>query len=83
MKQITVKQYVKIHLNLPVQRGNVRISNLNFINALPYVLENGSKLHAGTKQSGSRSSPGSAALSSGGSSSDSRATGACACGLIG
>ena len=43
MKQITANQYAKIHPYLPVQRGNVRISNIVFINALPYVLENGCK----------------------------------------
>ena len=46
MKQITAKQYAKIHPYLPVQRGNVRISNITFINAVLYVLENGCKRRA-------------------------------------
>ena len=41
MKQITAKQCAKIHPFLPVQRGNVRISNITFINAVLYVLKNG------------------------------------------
>ena len=43
MKQIKAKQNAKIHPCLSVQRGNLRISNTVFINALPYVLENGCK----------------------------------------
>ena len=46
MKQITAKQYAKIRPLLPVQRGNVRISNIDFINAVLYVLENGCKRRA-------------------------------------
>ena len=46
MKQITAKQYAKIQPFLPVQRGNVRISNITFINAVLYVLENGCKWRA-------------------------------------
>ena len=46
MKQITAIQYAKIHPYLPVQRGNVRISNIVFINAVLYVLENGCKWRA-------------------------------------
>ena len=46
MKQITAKQYPKIRPLLPVQRGNVRISNIDFINAVLYVLENGCKWRA-------------------------------------
>ena len=46
MKQITAKQYAKIHPYLPVQRGNVRIPNIVFINAVLYVLENGCKWRA-------------------------------------
>ena len=41
MKQVTASQYAKIHPYLPVQCGNVRISNMTFIKALLYVLENG------------------------------------------
>ena len=46
MKQTAAKQYAKIHPHLPVQRGNVRIPNIVFINAVLYVLENGSKWRA-------------------------------------
>ena len=46
MKQITAKQCAKIHPFLPVQRGNVRIPNITFINAVLYVLENGCKWRA-------------------------------------
>ena len=46
MKKITAKQYAKIRPLLPVQRGNVRISTIDFINAVPYVLENGCKRRA-------------------------------------
>ena len=46
MKQITAKQYAKIRPFLPVQRGNVRIPNIDFINAVIYVLENGCKRRA-------------------------------------
>ena len=40
MKEITEEQYAKIHPLLPVQRGNVRVSNLVFINALLHIAEN-------------------------------------------
>ena len=46
MKQIMAKQYAKIHPYLPVQRGNVRISNIAIINAVLHVLENGCKRRA-------------------------------------
>ena len=46
MKQITAKQYAKIRPFLLVQRGNVLIPNIAFINAVPYVLENGCKRRA-------------------------------------
>ena len=41
MKEITEEQYAKLRPFLPIQRGNVRISNITFINALIYVAENG------------------------------------------
>jgi transposase len=40
---ITAEQYEKIKDSLPVQRGNVRLSNLTMLNALLYVAENGCK----------------------------------------
>ncbi len=43
MKQTAAKQYAKIRPFLPVQRGNVRISTVDFINAVLHVLENGCK----------------------------------------
>ena len=46
MKQITAKQYAKIRPYLLVQRGNVRISNIVFINAVLYLLENDCKWRA-------------------------------------
>ena len=46
MKEITEEQYAKIHPHLPVQRGNVRIPNIVFINALLYIAENGCKWRA-------------------------------------
>ena len=44
--EITNEQYQKIAKYLPVQRGNVKISNLQLINALLYVMENGCKWRA-------------------------------------
>src|SRR6516162_2198354 len=41
--EITVEQYEKIKDSLPVQRGNVRLSNLTVLNALLYVAEHGCK----------------------------------------
>ena len=41
MKQITSSQYALIAPYLPVQRGNVKITNLTLINAVLYVAENG------------------------------------------
>ena len=46
MKQTAAKQYAKIRPLLPVQRGNVRISTIDFINAVLHVLENGCKRRA-------------------------------------
>lgn len=43
MKSITLEQYELLHPYLPVQRGNVKISNLTLINAVLYVAENGCK----------------------------------------
>ena len=41
--EITREQYDKIKHLLPIQRGNVRIDNITFINALLYICENGCK----------------------------------------
>ncbi len=41
--EITAEQYEKIKDSLPVQRGNVRLSNLQVLNAILYVAEHGSK----------------------------------------
>ena len=44
--QITQKQYEKIAKYLPTQRGNVSMTNLQLINAILYVAENGCKWRA-------------------------------------
>ena len=41
--EITAAQYLRIAPSLPRQRGNVRISNLQVLNALLYVAEQGCK----------------------------------------
>ena len=41
--EINIEQYEKIRHVLPVQRGNVSIENIKFINAVLYVCENGCK----------------------------------------
>jgi transposase len=41
--EITEEQYARIKDSLPVQRGNVSLSNLQFLNALLYVAEHGCK----------------------------------------
>ena len=41
--EITEAQYARIARYLPVQRGNVRISNLQVLNAILYVAEHGCK----------------------------------------
>ena len=50
--EITSEQYEKIRDSLPVQRGNVRLTNLNMLNALLYVAENGCKWRALPKHFG-------------------------------
>lgn len=50
--EITPDQYEKIKSSLPVQRGNVRLSNLTMLNALLYVAENGCKWRALPKHFG-------------------------------
>ena len=44
--QITQEQYGKIAKYLPKQRGNVSMTNLQLINAILYVTENGCKWRA-------------------------------------
>jgi transposase len=44
--EITAEQYCRIEPHLPVQRGNVSVENLRFINAILYVSENGCKWRA-------------------------------------
>lgn len=41
--EITSEQYKKIESSLPLQRGNVRLSNLQVLNAILYVAEHGCK----------------------------------------
>ena len=41
--EITEDQYARIKDSLPVQRGNVSLSNLQFLNAVLYVAEHGRK----------------------------------------
>ena len=41
--EITEAQYARIAPYLPVQRGNVRLSNLQVLNAILYVAEHGCK----------------------------------------
>jgi len=41
--EITEEQYQSIAPSLPRQRGNVRVTNLQFLNALLYVAEQGCK----------------------------------------
>src|ERR1035441_6949071 len=41
--EITAEQYEKIKDSLPIQRGNVRLSNLQVLNAILYVAEQGCK----------------------------------------
>jgi transposase len=41
--ELTEAQYERIKSALPVQRGNVRLSNLQVLNAVPYVAVQGCK----------------------------------------
>ena len=41
--EITEEQYARIKSSLPVQRGNVSLTNLQFLNAVLYVAEHGCK----------------------------------------
>jgi transposase len=46
MKKLNENHYNLIKPYLPVQRGNVKISNLDLINAVLYIAENGCKWRA-------------------------------------
>ena len=52
MKKLTELQYERIKDMLPRQRGNVRHSNLDVLNAILYVAENGCKWRALPKEFG-------------------------------
>lgn len=54
--KITKKQFKKTEKYFPVQRGNVKISNYDFINAILYIAENGCKWRALPKEYGNRNS---------------------------
>ena len=51
--KINEEQYKKIKHALPVQRGNVTVENLVFINAILYICENGCKWRRLPKEYGS------------------------------
>jgi transposase len=51
--EINQEQYDKIKHLLPVQRGNVNLENITFINALLYICENGCKWRRLPKEYGS------------------------------
>ena len=50
--EITAEQYARIAPHLPTQRGNVSHENLNVINAILFVAENGCKWRALPKRFG-------------------------------
>ena len=50
--KLTYEQFSKIEPYLPRQRGNVRISNYQLINAILYITENGCKWRALPKEYG-------------------------------
>ena len=50
--EITEKEYAKIASYVPVQRGNVEIPNIVFLNALLYAIENGCKWRKMPKEYG-------------------------------
>ena len=50
--EITREQYARIESHLPIQRGNVAHQNLNVINAILFVAENGCKWRALPKRFG-------------------------------
>jgi len=50
--KITMEQFQRIQPYLPVQRGNVEIENITFVNAILYTVENGCKWRALPEQFG-------------------------------
>jgi transposase len=50
--EISPEQYARIESHLPIQRGNVSHVNLNVINAILFVAENGCKWRALPKRFG-------------------------------
>ena len=50
--KLTQTQYERIKDVMPRQRGNVRLSNLNLLNAILYITENGCKWRALPKEFG-------------------------------
>ena len=50
--EITLQQYRKVEKYFPIQRGNVSMTNLQVINAILYVAENGCKWRALPKSYG-------------------------------
>src|SRR6202042_3220240 len=50
--EITSEQFSRIETFLPVQRGNVSLSNLQVVNAILYVAENGCKWRSLPKRFG-------------------------------
>jgi len=53
--ELTREQYRMIEPHLPVQRGNVSVSNLQVLNAFLYVAEHGSKWRGLPKRFGNLS----------------------------
>ena len=52
--EIKREQYLKIKKYLPIQRGNVSMSNINLINAILYVAEKGCTWRALPKEYGNQ-----------------------------
>jgi transposase len=50
--EITAEQFSRIEESLPVQRGNVSLTNLQVVNAIPFVAENGCKWRSLPKRFG-------------------------------
>ena len=50
--KISKEQFKRIEKYFPIQRGNVKISNYDFINAILYIAENGCKWRALPKEYG-------------------------------